>query len=81
MKKHLKTIEFAAMIMMLIGIIFSFAWDAKHAMWECGIGIALFLLTFIYKAFHWQEYAQENKRNLIIVCATIVILYITILTK
>lgn len=81
MRKYIKSIELAAMILMLIGIIFSFTWDAQHAMWECGLGIALFFITFIYKAFHWQEYAAENKRNLIIVLATIVMLYLTVLTK
>ena len=77
----MKTIETAAMLLMLIGVIFSFVWDANHAMWECGIGIALFLMVFLYKSFHWQEYAKENKRNLVIVTATIVLLYLTLLTR
>ncbi len=56
MKKYLREIEIAGMILAIIGIVSSLVWGTIYGGWLCGIGIALFLLVFLYKAFHWKEY-------------------------
>ena len=55
MRKYLREIEMAGVILAIIGIVSSLVWGAIYGGWLCGIGIALFLLVFLYKAFHWKE--------------------------
>ena len=52
MRKYLREIEMAGVILAIIGIVSSLVWGAIYGGWLCGIGIALFLLVFLYKAFH-----------------------------
>ena len=55
MKKYLREIEMAGVILAIIGIGSSLVWGTIYGGWLCGIGITLFLLVFLYKAFHWKE--------------------------
>ena len=43
MKKYLREIEMAGVILAIIGIVSSLVWGAIYGGWLCGIGIALFL--------------------------------------
>ena len=79
MKKYLREIEMGGVILAIIGIVSSFVWGAIYGGWLCGIGIALFLLVFLYKAFHWKEYERENKQYIVIILLTIFILFIQML--
>ena len=79
MKKYLREIEMAGVILAIIGIVSSLVWGAIYGGWLCGIGIALFLLVFLYKAFHWKEYVRENKQYIVIILLTIIILFIQML--
>ena len=79
MRKYLREIEMAGVILAIIGIVSSLVWGAIYGGWLCGIGIALFLLVFLYKAFHWKEYEHENKQYIIIILLTIIILFIQML--
>ena len=79
MKKYLREIELAGVILAIIGVVSSFVWGSIYGGWLCGIGIALFLLVFLYKAFHWKEYERENKQNIVIILLTIIILFIQML--
>ena len=76
MKKYLREIELAGVILAIIGVVSSFVWGSIYGGWLCGIGIALFLLVFLYKAFHWKEYERENKQYIwiILICIFILIL-------
>ena len=76
MKKYLREIELAGVILAIIGIVSSFVWGAIYGGWLCGIGIALFLLVFLYKAFHWKEYERENKQYIVILLICIFLLII-----
>ena len=76
MKKYLKEIEVAGLIMIVIGVFCSFFWSDSVAVWPCAIGMLLWLVTFLYRAFHWKEYERENKQNVIIVIIAIVLLFI-----
>ena len=79
MRKYLREIEMAGVILAIIGIVSSLVWGAIYGGWLCGIGIALFLLVFLYKAFHWKEHERENKQYIVIILLTIIILFIQML--
>ena len=50
MRKYLREIEMAGVILAIIGIVSSLVWGAIYGGWLCGIGIALFLLVLERKA-------------------------------
>ena len=79
MRKYLREIEMAGVILAIIGIVSSLVWGAIYGGWLCGIGIALFLLVFLYKAFHWKEYERENKQYIVIILICIFILILQLL--
>ena len=76
MRKYLREIEMAGVILAIIGIVSSLVWGAIYGGWLCGIGITLFLLVFLYKAFHWKEYERENKQYIVILLICIFLLII-----
>lgn len=81
MKRYLREIEIAGIILAVIGIVCSLFWGALYGGWLCGIGLALMLLVFLYKAFHWKEYERENKQYIVIILLAIFILFIQMLFK
>ena len=80
MEKYLREIEVSGLILVVAGIVFSL-FGVGLGEWLCGIGILLWLVTFLYKAFHWNEYERENKQNIFILLATIAILLAQMLLK
>ena len=80
MEKYLREIEVSGLILVVAGIVFSL-FGVGIGEWLCGIGILLWLVTFLYKAFHWNEYERENKQNIFILLATIAILLAQMLLK
>ena len=81
MKKYLREIEVSSLILVIIGVVMSMFISNQYAMWPCGIGLALWLVTFLYRAFHWQEYERENKQNIIILIIAIVLLIIQMFSR
>ena len=79
MKKYLREVEIAGIILAFTGIVCALIWGTSFGGWLCGIGITLFLLVFLYKAFHWKEYERENKQYIVIILLTIIILFIQML--
>ena len=75
MKKYLREIEVAGLILTAIGIAISYVWSAQYGAWPCGVGLFLLLILFLYKAFHWKEYERENKQYIwiILICTAILI--------
>jgi len=74
MKKYLREIEMAGVILAAIGIVSSLIWGASFGAWACGFGLALMLIIFLYKAFHWKEYERDNKQYIMIIMICIFIL-------
>ena len=74
MKKYLREIEIAGVILAIIGIACSLFWGANYGGWLCGVGLALMLIVFLYKAFHWKEYERENKQYIVIIVICIFLL-------
>ena len=79
MKKYLKGIEISGVILMLIGCIGHRFMHYSWAIWVCIVGLALFLIQVVYKAFNWKEYAKDNSQNIIGMLAVIIMLFILIL--
>ena len=80
MKKYLREIEVSGLVLVVAGIVFSL-FGVGLAEWLCGIGMLLWLVTFLYRAFHWNEYERENKQNISILLIAIVILLAQMLLK
>ncbi|MDE5571326.1 MAG: hypothetical protein K2M96_10590 [Prevotella sp.] len=81
MKKYLREIEISGLVLVIIGIAFSWIWGANFGMWPCFMGLLLWLVTFLYKAFHWNEYARENRQNIVILLIAIIILLLQMFTR
>ena len=88
MKKYLREIEVSGLILTFIGLIcvmictqFGVTSGANFAVWACGFGLLLLFSVVIYKAFHWKEYERDNKQNIIIMIAVIIMLFVLMITK
>ena len=82
MKKYLKELEFASVLLLIIGVIQSLINGYAIGAWPCGVGLLLFVSVFLYKAFHWREYERENKQYIMILLICIFILIIQmVMTK
>lgn len=73
MKKYLREIESAGLILMVIGIALKLYFGAGYGAWACGLGLVLLLGSILYKAFHWNEYETENKRYILIILGAVII--------
>ena len=81
MKKYLREIELSSAILCIIGVVLSMIWDYGVGAWPCGVGLLLFLLVFLYKAFHWKEYERDNKQYIVIVLIAILILIVQMIFR
>ena len=81
MKKYLREIEVSGLILVIIGIVSSYIWGANFGMGPCAIGMLLWLISFLYKAFNWNEYERENRQNIMILTIAIIILIIQMLIR
>ena len=81
MKKYLKEIEMAGMLLLAVGVIIALTAGYNYAAWPCGFGLLLLLVPFLYKAFHWKEYEHENKRYIVIMLICIVLLLLQLLIR
>ena len=81
MKKYIREIEISGVILMLIGCIGHRFLHFNWAIWVCIICLVLWLLQVVYKAFNWQEYAKDNKQNILMMLFVIVMLFYLILRR
>lgn len=76
MKRYLKELELASALLLVIGVILSMVKSYAIGAWPCGVGLLMFLVVFLYKAFHWKEYERENKQYIVILLICIFLLII-----
>jgi len=81
MKKYLKEIEVAGILLLAIGLIIALFAGYNYGAWPCGFGLLLLLINLLYKAFHWKEYERENKQYIIIMLLAIVLLIFQMIIK
>ena len=79
MRKYLRELEIAGMVLIFIGIILAHTAGYNYGAWPCGCGMLVLLVPYLYKAFHWKEYEQENRRNIWIIVLCILVIYIQLL--
>ena len=79
MRNHLKELEIAGMALIAIGLIIAYTAGKNYGAWPCGAGMVVLLIPYLFKAFHWKEYEQENKRNIWIIVLCILVIYLQIL--
>jgi uncharacterized membrane protein HdeD (DUF308 family) len=79
MRKYLKEIEFSGIILMFIGCIMYRFFEMKAGFIAATIGILLWLVSVIFKAFYWQEYRRDNKQNIAMMLIAIILLFCFIL--
>ncbi len=74
MKKYLKEIDPAGIILMLVGVVMYRFMGLPQGFIACGIGIVLWLAVVVYKAFRWQEFQKDNKQNIVMMLIIIALL-------
>ncbi len=79
MRKYLKELEVAGMVLIGIGLIIAYTAGKNYGAWPCGAGMLVLLIPYLFKAFHWKEYEQENRRNIWIILLCIIVIYLQIL--
>jgi amino acid permease len=79
MRKYLKELEIAGMVLLGVGIIIAHIAGYNYGAWPCGAGMLILLIPYLFKAFHWKEYEQENRRNIWIIVIGILAIYIQLL--
>ena len=79
MRKYLKEIRLSGLILMIIGVVMYRLLGMPSGYVACGIGILLWLIEVVYKAFHWQEYRRDNQQNIWMMLLIILLLFITML--
>jgi len=75
----LKELEVAGMVLIGIGLIIAYTAGKNYGAWPCGAGMLVLLIPYLFKAFHWKEYEQENRRNIWIILLCIIVIYLQIL--
>ena len=64
---------------MAVGLIIAYTAGKNYGAWPCGAGMLVLLIPYLFKAFHWKEYEQENRRNIWIILLCIIVIYLQIL--
>lgn len=76
MKKYLKEIETAGIIMLFIGVILGHAVSMNLGAMIAVVGLLLWVVTVVIKAFNWETYRRDNIVNIIVMLGAIVALFI-----
>ena len=81
MRKYLRELEIAGMVLIFIGFIMAHTVGYNYGAWPCGCGMLVLLVPYLFKAFHWKEFEQENRRNIWIIVLCILLIYIQLLIQ
>ena len=79
MKQYLKKIENTSIGLMLIGCVGHRLLHFSWAIWVCIAGLIGWLGVVVFKAFNWQEYAKDNKQNILMMLFVIILMFILML--
>lgn len=81
MKKYLREIELASVLLLIIGVVLSMTKSYTTGVWPCSVGLLMFIAVFLYKAFHWKQYERDNKQYIVILLICIFLLIIQMITS
>jgi hypothetical protein len=79
MKKYIKEIEIAGIVLLFIGTILGRVYNMTLGAMIVIVGLILWILTFIVKALNWEQYRHDNIINIAIIIGAIVTIYITLI--
>lgn len=77
-KKYLKEIEIAGIIMLFIGFILGHLVSMTFGAMAVVVGLMLWLLTVVIKALNWNQYRRDNMINIYIMLGAIIIFLIVL---
>lgn len=77
MKKYLKEIETAGIILLFIGVILGHSVGMGLGAAFVAIGLVLWVITIIIKAMDWEKYRRDNILNIIIMLGAILAIFVS----
>ena len=78
MKKYLKEIETSGIVLLFLGVILGRMANMELGAMISVVGLLLWVLTVVIKAFNWQQYRRDNILNIIIMLGAIVAIFFTL---
>jgi hypothetical protein len=79
MKKYLKEMEIAGIILLFIGVILGHTVGMATGACAVAIGLLLWVTTVVIKAFNWNEYRRDNIVNIFVMLGAIILIFISLI--
>lgn len=79
MKKYLKEMEIAGIILLFIGVILGHTVGMATGACAVAIGLLLWVATVVIKAFNWNEYRRDNIVNIFVMLGAIILIFISLI--
>ena len=73
MKKYLKEMEIAGIILLFIGVILGHTVGMATGACAAAIGLLLWVTTVVIKAFNWNEFRRDNIVNIILIFISLIL--------
>ena len=80
-KKYLREIELAGIILLFIGFVLGHLMSLQLGAMIVVVGLLLWLFTVIFKALNWKQYQRENIVNIYVMSGAIIIFLITLFLR
>jgi hypothetical protein len=79
MKKYLKELEIAGIILLFIGVILGHTVGMTTGACAVAIGLLLWVATVVIKAFNWNEFRRDNIVNIFVMLGAIILIFISLI--
>jgi len=79
MKKYLKELEIAGIILLFIGVILGHTVGMATGACAVAIGLLLWVTTVVIKAFNWNEFRRDNIVNIFVMLGAIILIFISLI--
>lgn len=79
MKKYLKEMEIAGIILLFIGVILGHTVGMATGACAVAIGLLLWVATVVIKAFNWNEFRRDNIVNIFVMLGAIILIFISLI--
>ena len=79
MKKYLKEMEIAGIILLFIGVILGHTVGMATGACAVAIGLLLWVTTVVIKAFNWNEFRRDNIVNIFVMLGAIILIFISLI--
>lgn len=79
MKKYLKELEIAGIILLFIGVILGHTVGMATGACAVAIGLLIWVATVVIKAFNWNEFRRDNIVNIFVMLGAIILIFISLI--